>query len=69
MPKGNRYQWNFNRLNRLTGNIQEFASKPGNYKKLQSEGFMDLHVESIGDNTISLAHYYQQNGDSILTPT
>ena len=68
MPKGNRYQWNYNKLNRLTGNIKKFASKPGNTLKLQSSCFMDLHVESLGNNIISLSHYYRQNGDSIPDP-
>ncbi len=68
MPKGNRYQWIYNKLNRLTGNVKQFAEQPGNTLKLQSEGFMDLIIESLGDNIISLAHYYQQNGDSIPDP-
>lgn len=68
MPKGNRYRWIFNKLDRLTDGIKEFASKPGNYKKLSSNGFMDLIVECISENVISLTHYYRQNGDLIPDP-
>lgn len=38
------------------------------YFKVQSGGFMDLVVETIGFNQVSVAHYYKQNGDSIQDP-
>lgn len=40
----------------------------GGHKKLKSEGFMDLVVEVVGENIISLAHYYEQNGDLMADP-
>jgi len=68
MPKGNVYQWNYKKLDRLTGGIKEFVSKPENYKKIKNEPFMDLVIECIGENIISLAHYYEQGGDLIPDP-
>lgn len=68
MARGNRYNWIYDRLDKVTGGIKEFANKPGNYKKLSSGGFMDLVIESIGNNSISLAHYYEQNGDLVPDP-
>lgn len=58
-----------------TGLIQdgEFVI-PGTY---QSSGFMDLHIEDIGNfrdllgrsaKVFSLAHYYKQNGDLMRDP-
>lgn len=64
----NIFQQIFNRLEALTDGIAEFASKPGNHKILKADGFMDLHVECIGKNHISLAHYYVQNGDLMADP-
>ena len=38
------------------------------YLKLKAPGFMDLVIEKIWDNRISLSHYYQQNGDLMADP-
>jgi hypothetical protein len=38
------------------------------YIKLQAPGFMDLVIEKIWDNRISLSHYYEQNGDLMSDP-
>jgi len=38
------------------------------YMKLKAPGFMDLVIEKIGDNRISLSHYYEQNGDLMADP-
>ena len=32
------------------------------------ESMMPLNIESLGDNEISIAHYYRQNGDSMSDP-
>lgn len=37
-------------------------------KVLKSPGFMDLHIENLGDNRYSLTHYYEQNGDLVPDP-
>lgn len=38
------------------------------YMKLRAPGFMDLVVEKIWNNRISLSHYYEQNGDLMADP-
>jgi len=38
------------------------------YLKLKAPGFMDLVLEKISDNRISLSHYYEQNGDLMSDP-
>jgi len=42
------------------------------YLKLKSDGFMDLVIEKLNEDgnvkIISLAHYYEQNGDLIPDP-
>lgn len=38
------------------------------YMKLKAPGFMDLVIEKIWDNRISLSHYYEQNGDLMADP-
>jgi uncharacterized protein YqiB (DUF1249 family) len=52
------------------GGISAFLQKkPGNgYLKLKSKGYMDLVIELIGKNTISLCHYYESEGDLIQDP-
>lgn len=43
-------------------------SQPEAHFKVKSGGFMDLVVENIGINQISVTHYYTQNGDMIQDP-
>jgi hypothetical protein len=38
------------------------------YMKLRAPGFMDLVIEKVWDNRISLSHYYEQNGDLMADP-
>lgn len=38
------------------------------YMKFQSEGFEDLVMENIGGGEISIAHYYDKNGDAMRDP-
>ena len=40
----------------------------GRYFKMSASGFMDLTIEKIADDEISLAHYYEQNGDLMRDP-
>lgn len=68
MARGNRYNWIYDRLDKITGGIKEFASKPGNYRKFKSSGFMDLCVECVCEGIVSLTHYYEQNGDLVPDP-
>lgn len=36
--------------------------------KLESSWFMDLHIEVLGKNKVSVAHYYEQNWDLVPDP-
>ena len=38
------------------------------YMKLQAKGYEDLVVEAVGGEEYSIAHYYDQNGDSMRDP-
>lgn len=38
------------------------------YMKLQANGYEDLVLEAIGGDEYSIAHYYDQNGDSMRDP-
>ena len=38
------------------------------YMKFQSEGFEDLVLENIGGGEISIAHYYDKDGDAMRDP-
>ena len=38
------------------------------YMILKAPGFMDLVIEKIWNNRISLSHYYEQNGDLMSDP-
>ena len=70
MPKTrkNVYQVIYDKLDKLTGGIEKFASTGNSHKKIVSEGFMDLIIECNTKNIISLTHYYKQNGDLCPDP-
>lgn len=55
------------KLNKLTGGVEAFLSGDG-YLKLTSSGFMDLTIERIAPDTISMTHYGLQNGDLMSDP-
>jgi N12 class adenine-specific DNA methylase/adenine-specific DNA methylase len=38
------------------------------YMKLQAKGYEDLVLEALGEEEYSIAHYYDQNGDSMRDP-
>jgi hypothetical protein len=53
----------------LTTLFPEIMNGEKSYIKLESsQGFMPLTVESFGNDTISLAHHYEQNGDLMCDP-
>lgn len=58
----------YSRLNKITGGIERFLKSENGYLKLTSTGFMPLVIEKIGKNTISITHYYEQNGDLVPDP-
>jgi uncharacterized protein YqiB (DUF1249 family) len=70
------YEMNFDRLNKvLGGNLVEYVTKShaNNTRRFRSEGYMDLVVETMGfefkgGKVISMAHYYEQNGDLVSDP-
>lgn len=43
-------------------------TQPGAHLKLYLEGYMPLVIERLNSTTLSLAHYYTQNGDLIADP-
>ena len=60
---------------RMQGLIQKMAETRGadlgtvgTHWRAKSGAFMDLVVETIGRNCISIAHYYIQNGDMCQDP-
>jgi len=59
---------NFRLLNELTGGLLNFISSPKGHLKLKSQGYMDLTIERLGANEVSLTHYYLQNGDLVPDP-
>ncbi len=68
MKKGKtREHLNFYKLQKL---FPEFIDGKYSYLKLKSESsaYMDLVLEKVSDDTISIAHYYEQNGDLMRDP-
>jgi len=60
----------FEQLEELIPGLTEL--EPGDYRKSESGGFMDLHLDVL-DRTkkelrIALSHNYYQNGDTIADP-
>ena len=47
--------------------LKELFEKYG-FLKLQAAGFMDLNVDVLSKNRLSLAHNYIQNGDVMTDP-
>lgn len=43
-------------------------TKPGAHLRLDMPNFDRLTIENIGPNQISVAHYFEQNGDLIADP-
>lgn len=59
---------NFRMIDEITGGLLKFISSPKGYLKLKSAGYMDLTIERLGANEVSLTHYYLQNGDLVPDP-
>jgi uncharacterized protein YqiB (DUF1249 family) len=60
---------NYKALSDLAGeDIGEWASRAGRTKLFKATGFMDLHLESLSQRTVSLTHYFEQNGDLVPDP-
>ena len=61
--------------NRMQKQIEKMAktrnidlSQGGAHFRAEASGFMDLVVETIGTGLVSVAHYYEQNGDLCQDP-
>lgn len=61
------YKEIFTRLQTL-GIIDESGIMKASYMRFTSEGLMDLHVDNLLNNTISLAHNGLQKGDVMADP-
>jgi len=72
-PRRNLFETHYHRLEQLLGCPLE-GLRPGDYFKLRAPGFMDLTVEVLspcretGATILSLAHYFEQNGDLCQDP-
>ncbi|MDX8367703.1 DUF1249 domain-containing protein [Cytobacillus sp. IB215665] len=64
----NIYMKNYKKLNQVLTQCFGDDLSTGNHISLESAGFMDLVVEVIGDDLISLSHYYELNGDLMADP-
>ncbi|KKG83071.1 DUF1249 domain-containing protein [Methanosarcina mazei] len=61
------YKQIFSKLKAL-GILNESGIMEAQYMRFQSPGLMDLHVDRLPNNTISLAHNGIQNGDIMADP-
>ena len=57
----------FKKLQQI-GILDETGVMKASYMRFQSPGLMDLHVDNLLNNTISLAHNGKQNGDVMADP-
>ncbi len=71
--RGNQYEQNYTRLRELIGRPFGDLRSSRSYR-LRTPGFMDLVVEVLpqceetGATVLSLAHYFEQNGDLCQDP-
>lgn len=61
------YKEIFSKL-QVLGILDETGVMKASYMRFQSPGLMDLHVDRLTGNTISLAHNGLQNGDVMADP-
>jgi uncharacterized protein YqiB (DUF1249 family) len=61
------YEKNYALLERI-GILPVILTDDVDYMKMTSDGYMDLSVDSIGENRIAIAHNYIQNGDVMAAP-
>lgn len=63
-----RYERYYIYLAKLFGYDRDFPTHPISHKKLFCDGYMDLVIEYLPDNHISLCHYGEQHGDAMRDP-
>ncbi|WDV44098.1 hypothetical protein PV797_11225 [Clostridiaceae bacterium M8S5] len=56
---------NYKKLDKIATGIMEGRYS---YLKLKAKGFMDLSIERLTPDRISMTHYYKQNGDLMSDP-
>lgn len=61
------YEMIFARLQQI-GILDENGEMREDYKKFSSPGLMDLHVNRLWNDHISIAHKGKQNGDVMADP-
>lgn len=57
----------YEKLDKLTNGIEKFLNQE-EVLRLKSSGYMDLVVEPLGEDTISMTHYFELNGDLVPDP-
>lgn len=62
------YEKNFERLEQILGGNLKEVLENAHYLKLKAEGFMDLSVDILGKNKISIAHNFEMFGDIVPDP-
>jgi hypothetical protein len=62
------YSRNFRKLEEIFKMPLKEVFEKFDFLKLQAAGFMDLNVDVLSKNRLSLAHNYIQNGDVMSDP-
>lgn len=58
-------------LNKAANQVLDLLTKDlqfGQARKLVRDSYMDVCVQDLGDNKVSVAHYFKQNGDMVPDP-
>lgn len=59
------YERNYDAIEKIAKRLLEGEV---DYMKFEANGFMTLVFEKIGENEISIAHYYESQGDLVQDP-
>ncbi len=63
------FQKNYKKLDEIIpGGIEKFLKSNRTSYKLEASPYMPLHIEKIGNDTISMTHWGEQNGDLMHDP-
>lgn len=60
------YETNYERLNKILSGLLD--TMEFEHVKLQSRGFMDLHIDRLTSDTIAISHNFIENGDVVADP-
>jgi hypothetical protein len=74
-PRKTNLETNYDKLDALLkhvgkGGVEEYLKLDYEeaHMSIKNPPYMDLCIEKVGDKTISLTHYYEQNGDLVANP-